>query len=678
MKRAVSISDDSTIAVLDDHSKLTQERKSCNIVVKGVKYMKSKDYVDSLQLKNDLVLYIYDMKDPLDSYVYFFEIRVANENSSPWIIKRRYSDFAALSRNLTKELNSNKKLPKLELPELPDHFEEKYGESPIFNLRNLISYLNQLIQHKQLREKSLVLYDFLEMSLLQLPQGTKKFKEGYLTKRSGGRYKENRCQIYCGVLFRRWLKRWCIINNEGIVYIIDNQSSRVRESLLFDQSFQIKYGRKDTGTKRGIILSTSTRKLHLQAEDAFQAIDWISSIEAAVKECPYVQTNRFFSFAPVRPAVAYCKWYVDGEDYFEAVCEALLKAKKEIFITDWWLSPEFYLKRPVQDGDTTYRLDKILQKVAERGVSVRIIIWREVKMVGLYNDSEYTKRALQSLSPNIKVIRHGSRFPYLWSHHEKMVIVDQAIGFMGGLDLCYGRMDTKDHPLNDPAFDKGEGNMFPGIDFSNSRNADFQRVREYTTCLLDKTMHPRMPWHDIAMKVIGEPVRDLSRHFIQYWNYAEIDLRFRKDHFLAVDDTNCAKNKHLSPKKGRITRFKDRLNSFLSSPKKDERSDSTISENVYYKLDDCDESTGRNSEISRENQRFDVYVGSKMSSPQRRNSSEDKLILTKQNPFQRSGMLSSHSKYMPPDEEVKIDDIDGKIPLKKGNFVLVLFLTFYR
>jgi len=41
-------------------------------------------------------------------------------------------------------------------------------------------------------------------------------------------------------------------------------------------------------------------------------------------------------------------------------------------------------------------------------------------------------------------------------------------------------------------------------------------------------------------------------------------------------------------------------------------------------------------------------------------------------------MLSSHSKYMPPDEEVKIDDIDGKIPLKKGNFVLVLFLTFYR
>ena len=33
-----------------------------------------------------------------------------------------------------------------------------------------------------------------------------------------------------------------------------------------------------------------------------------------------------------------------------------------------------------------------------------------------------------------------------------------------------------------------------------------------------------MPWHDIAVKFQGEPVKDLSRHFIQYWNFAKIDL----------------------------------------------------------------------------------------------------------------------------------------------------------
>lgn len=40
-------------------------------------------------------------------------------------------------------------------------------------------------------------------------------------------------------------------------------------------------------------------------------------------------------------------------------------------------------------------------------------------------------------------MRHPDNLiPLLWSHHEKMVIIDQKIGFMGGLDICYGRMDN--------------------------------------------------------------------------------------------------------------------------------------------------------------------------------------------------------------------------------------------
>ena len=37
----------------------------------------------------------------------------------------------------------------------------------------------------------------------------------------------------------------------------------------------------------------------------------------------------------------------------------------------------------------------------------------------------------------------------MWSHHEKMVIIDQEVGFMGGLDLAFGRMDNKEHRLDD-------------------------------------------------------------------------------------------------------------------------------------------------------------------------------------------------------------------------------------
>ncbi len=49
----------------------------------------------------------------------------------------------------------------------------------------------------------------------------------------------------------------------------------------------------------------------------------------------------------------------------------------------------------------------------------------------------------KNLHKNFKVLRHpGLIIPQLWSHHEKSVIIDENIAFMGGLDICYGRWDT--------------------------------------------------------------------------------------------------------------------------------------------------------------------------------------------------------------------------------------------
>ncbi len=51
-----------------------------------------------------------------------------------------------------------------------------------------------------------------------------------------------------------------------------------------------------------------------------------------------------------------------------------------------------------------------------------------------------------------QVLRHPDRVgadvnDFLWAHHEKLVVVDQVIAFVGGIDLCYGRWDT-DEQLN--------------------------------------------------------------------------------------------------------------------------------------------------------------------------------------------------------------------------------------
>ena len=53
--------------------------------------------------------------------------------------------------------------------------------------------------------------------------------------------------------------------------------------------------------------------------------------------------------------------------------KAIKDAKFSVYITDWWLSPEFYLQRPVNSNETNMknrdsRLDIVLKSVADRGV----------------------------------------------------------------------------------------------------------------------------------------------------------------------------------------------------------------------------------------------------------------------------------------------------------------------
>ncbi|CAF5038443.1 unnamed protein product, partial [Rotaria sp. Silwood1] len=38
---------------------------------------------------------------------------------------------------------------------------------------------------------------------------------------------------------------------------------------------------------------------------------------------------------------------------------------------------------------------------------------------------------------------------FLFSHHEKIVVIDQRIAFIGGIDLSWGRWDTDEHRLVD-------------------------------------------------------------------------------------------------------------------------------------------------------------------------------------------------------------------------------------
>ena len=116
------------------------------------------------------------------------------------------------------------------------------------------------------------LFSFLEISEVRGGlEENKKYKECFVLKRAGGRYRESAILLRCGVLCRCWERRFLVVNAEGVLYSKGpfSQDIHIREFLLFDHAFHVLFGKKQTGLERGLILMCSSRKLHLHTLDLF-------------------------------------------------------------------------------------------------------------------------------------------------------------------------------------------------------------------------------------------------------------------------------------------------------------------------------------------------------------------------------------------------------------------------
>ncbi|KIM21517.1 hypothetical protein M408DRAFT_80444 [Serendipita vermifera MAFF 305830] len=267
-------------------------------------------------------------------------------------------------------------------------------------------------------------------------------------------------------------------------------------------------------------IENSQMRLKLVARTERQTDQWVSALERMKSSSYWYGKNRFDSFAPIRLNVA-VQWLVDGRDYYWNLARAIQLAKKVIYIHGWWLSPELQLRRP---GKENYRLDRLLKRKAQEGVMIYVVLYKEVSNRTTPTDSNHAKQVLSHLHPNIMVQRSPSHFAtgtFYWAHHEKMCVIDETIAFMGGLDACFGRWDTPQHVLIDNGEPEGaEGSqVWTGKDYSNPRIMDFHNLDKPEQDMYDRTKVARMPWHDISLQVVGQPARDICRHFVQRWNY---------------------------------------------------------------------------------------------------------------------------------------------------------------
>ncbi|KAJ7973311.1 Phospholipase [Quillaja saponaria] len=381
---------------------------------------------------------------------------------------------------------------------------------------------------------------FLEVSRLSfLQEYGPKLKEGYVMVKHLSKISGTDSDIKCcacnwfDCCKNSWKKVWAVLKPGFLAILDDPFDTSLLDIIVFHVlptsngnggsesylSYQIK-GRNPL--RYAFMVSCGNRSIKLRTTSNAKVREWVTAINDAGVKPPegWCHAHRFGSFAPQRGLTedgSQAQWFIDGQAAFEAIASSIQDAKSEIFITGWWLCPELYLKRPFH-SNSSFRLDTLLEEKAKQGVQIYILLYKEVS-IALKINSLYSKKRLLNIHENVRVLRYPDRFPtgiYLWSHHEKLVIVDYQICYIGGLDLCFGRYDTIEHKVGDcPSL------IWPGKDYYNPRESEPNSWEDTMRDELVREKYPRMPWHDVHCAVWGPPCRDIARHFVQRWNHAK-------------------------------------------------------------------------------------------------------------------------------------------------------------
>ena len=178
---------------------------------------------------------------------------------------------------------------------------------------------------------------------------------------------------------------------------------------------------------------------------------------------------------------------VDGEEYFGAVRSALASAQHSIYILGWDIDSRMRLVPDGAHDGLPEPLGEFLDAVVARHRALRgyVLSWdfamlyaMEREWLPIYKLDGRTHRRLK--------FRLDDRHPVGASHHQKVIVVDDAVAFVSGYDLTRCRFDTSDHRVDDP------------------RRVDHRGIR-----------YP--PFHDVGIAVAGDCARALGDLARERW-----------------------------------------------------------------------------------------------------------------------------------------------------------------
>ncbi|HSD81281.1 MAG TPA: phosphatidylserine/phosphatidylglycerophosphate/cardiolipin synthase family protein, partial [Solirubrobacteraceae bacterium] len=167
---------------------------------------------------------------------------------------------------------------------------------------------------------------------------------------------------------------------------------------------------------------------------------------------------------------------VDGAEVLPAIAEAIRGARRSVRVAGWAVTPHFALTR----DEPPAPLRELLADAADRGVDVRVLLWAGAPLNAFAPGRAAVREACRALAAGTRVrVVVDARERLLHCHHEKLVVVDDEVAFVGGVDLTDlggDRWDTPGHPARG-----------------------------------------RLGWHDVGTRLRGPVVADVAEHVDARW-----------------------------------------------------------------------------------------------------------------------------------------------------------------
>jgi len=143
---------------------------------------------------------------------------------------------------------------------------------------------------------------------------------------------------------------------------------------------------------------------------------------------------------------------IDGRDFYCAVYRAMCAARRSIVIAGWQFDTSVELLRgedAAAAGTPAQFLELLCSLCEERPeLEIHLLAWEASAAFTL--EREPLQKLRFHLRGHRRVhFRMDNLTPTGGSHHQKLVIVDRSIAFVGGMDICTSRWDDREHRASD-------------------------------------------------------------------------------------------------------------------------------------------------------------------------------------------------------------------------------------